>query len=60
MIARLEKLFFLLLALYSFSMGVPQYDRTTGEVSIKRWKLLKCAAKSFWQTVAFSLTERGT
>ena len=37
-----------------FETPVPQHDRTTGEVSIKKWKLLKAAAKSFWQTVVFS------
>lgn len=46
-------------ALRSFEMRVPQHDRTTGEVSIKRWKLLKCAVRSFWQTVVFSFSERG-
>lgn len=34
---------------------VPQHDRTTGEVSIKKWKLFKAALKSFWQTVAFAV-----
>lgn len=29
--------------------------RTTGEVSIKKWKLLKVALKSFWQTIAFRI-----
>lgn len=38
---------------------VPQHDRTTGEVSIKKWKLLKAAAKSLWQTVAFAERTRG-
>ncbi len=33
---------------------VPQHDRTTGEVSIKKWKLLKAAAKSFTQTIAYA------
>ena len=33
---------------------VPQHDRTTGTVSIKKWKLLKAAARSFLQTMAFS------
>ena len=37
-----------------FEMPVPQKDRQTGEVSIKKWKLLKAAAKSFWQTIIFS------
>jgi len=37
-----------------FEMPVPQRDRTTGEVSIKKWKLLKAAAKSFFQTIRFS------
>ena len=39
-----------------FEMNVPQHDRQTGEVSIKKWKLFKAAAKSFWQTICFSLT----
>lgn len=38
-----------------FEMRVPQHDRTTGEVSIKKWKLLKAAAKSFGQTIRFAL-----
>ena len=37
-----------------FETRVPQHDRTTGEVSIKKWKLLKAAAKSFWQTIVFA------
>lgn len=37
---------------------VPQHDRTTGEVSIKKWKLLKAAAKSFKQTIDFSFADR--
>lgn len=37
-----------------FEMPVPQHDRTTGEVSIKKWKLLKAAARSFFQTIRFS------
>ena len=40
-----------------FEMPVPQHDRTTGEVSIKKWKLLKAAAKSFWQTISFALSK---
>lgn len=39
-----------------FETRVPQHDRTTGEVSIKKWKLMKAAMKSFWQTVLFSFT----
>jgi len=42
--------------LRAFEMPVPQHDRTTGEVSIKKWKLLKAAAKSLWQTIRFALT----
>lgn len=38
-----------------FETRVPQHDRTTGEVSIKKWKLLKTAAKSFMQTIRFAL-----
>lgn len=37
-----------------FEMPVPQHDRTTGEVSIKKWKLLKAAVRSFFQTIRFS------
>ena len=37
-----------------YEIPVPQHDRTTGEVSIKRWKLVKAAVKSFSQTVAFA------
>ena len=40
-----------------FETRVPQHDRTTGEVSIKKWKLFKAAAKSFWQTISFALYE---
>ena len=38
-----------------FETRVPQHDRMTGEVSIKKWKLLKAAAKSFMQTIRFAL-----
>lgn len=37
-----------------FEIRVLQHDRTTGEVSIKKWKLLKAATKSFWQTIVFA------
>ena len=40
-------------------LPVPQHDRTTGEVSIKKWKLLKAAAKSFGQTMAFGMKGKG-
>lgn len=43
-----------------FEMRVPQHDRTTGEVSIKKWKLLKAAARSFMQTIAFSFGKTAT
>ena len=36
-----------------FETRVPQHDRTTGEVSIRKWKLLKAAVRSFWQTIRF-------
>ena len=42
------------LGLRCFETPVPQHDRTTGEVSIKKWRLLKAAAKSFGQTISFS------
>lgn len=41
-----------------FEMPVPQHDRMTGEVSIKKWKLLKVAIRSFWQTIRFSFKTR--
>lgn len=41
-----------------FEVRVSQHDRTTGEVSIKKWKLLKAAARSFGQTIAFALTNK--
>ena len=40
-----------------FETRVPQHDRTTGEVSIKKWKLLKAAMRSFWQTIAFAVSK---
>lgn len=42
-------------SLRCMEIRVPQHDRTTGEVSIKKWKLLKAAMKSFMQTISFSL-----
>ena len=47
--------------LQCYEIRVPQHDRTTGEVSIKKWKLFKAAAKSFGQTIlfAFRQEERG-
>ena len=33
---------------------VPQHERTTGEVSIKKWKLFRVALRSFRQTCAFA------
>ena len=45
--------------LRSFETRVPQHDRTTGEVSIRKWKLAKAAMKSFWQTICFALVESG-
>ena len=37
-----------------FETPVPQHDRTTGEVSIKKWKLFKAAICSFLQTIKFA------
>jgi glycosyltransferase involved in cell wall biosynthesis len=42
-----------------FEMPVRQRDRQTGEVSIKKWKLLKAAIKSFRQTVCFAFSRGG-
>ena len=41
-----------------YETRVPQHDRTTGEVSIKKWKLLKAALRAFGQTIVFSLKSR--
>ena len=38
-----------------YETRVPQKDRQTGEVSIKKWKLFKAAVKSFLQTIVFSI-----
>lgn len=38
-----------------FESRVPQKDRQTGEVSIKKWKLFKAAAKSLFQTISFAI-----
>ena len=38
-----------------FETRVPQHDRTTGEVSIRKWKLLKSAIRSFCQTIKFAI-----
>lgn len=40
-----------------FEMPVPQHDRITGEVSIKKWRLFKAAVRSFAQTIAFAFRE---
>jgi len=34
-------------------VDIPHKERETGEVSIKRWKLLKFCWKAFWQMMAF-------
>ncbi len=34
--------------------AIPHQDRQTGEVSIKKWRLLKAASRSFLQTIAYS------
>ncbi len=34
---------------------VPHQDRETGEVSIRKWKLLKAAFRSFLQTIAYRI-----
>ena len=46
------------LKLTAIEISVPQRDRTTGEVSIKKLKLLKAAARSLFQTVKFALKTR--
>ena len=37
-----------------FEIQVPQRDRTTGECSMRKWKLLKAAVRSFIQTIVFA------
>lgn len=41
-----------------YETRVPQHDRTTGEVSIKKWKLLKAAFKSFCQMTFFATDQK--
>lgn len=41
-----------------FEAPVEYRDRTTGEVSIKKWKLFRAAFKSFQQTIHFALAAR--
>ena len=43
-----------------FEAPVSRHDRKTGECSIKKWKLLKAALKSFWQTAAFAMNGGGS
>ncbi len=45
------------LKLSCYEIRVPQKDRETGEVTIKKWKLFKAAAKSLMQTVAFAFNK---
>lgn len=42
-----------------FEIPVPQHDRTTGEVSLKKWKALRAAVLSFTQLLEFALSQRG-
>jgi glycosyltransferase involved in cell wall biosynthesis len=37
-----------------FEIQVPQHDRTTGECSMRNWKLLNAAVRSFIQTISFA------
>ncbi len=37
-----------------FEIRVPQHDRATGECSMRKWKLLKAAVRSFRQTIVFA------
>ena len=46
------------LKLKFFEYPVPYKFRQTGEVSIKKWKLLKVSFKSFLQTVKFALNRK--
>jgi len=43
-----------------YEYPVPYQDRQTGEVSIKKWKILKVSLKSFIQTIKFSMTQSWT
>ena len=42
-----------------YESRVPQKDRQTGEVSIRKWKLFNAAAKSLFQTISFSFHSLG-
>lgn len=44
------------LRLRCYETRVRHYDRATGEVSIRKWKLFKAAIRSFAQTIWFALT----
>lgn len=46
------------LKLRCFETLVPQHDRTTGEGSLKKWKLLKAAMRSFFQSVFFAMDQK--
>lgn len=39
-----------------YETDIPLRPRMTGEVSLKKFKLLKAAARSFWQTVHFAFS----
>lgn len=41
-----------------FEIPIPQQNRQTGEVSIKKWKLFKAAIRSFMQTISFAFTSQ--
>ncbi|MBT5954482.1 glycosyltransferase family 2 protein [bacterium] len=47
------------LGLRIVQIDVPHRQRETGEVSIKKFKLLKVAIKSFFQTILFSFNKPG-
>ena len=42
------------LGLRTLELPVPQHDRTTGEVSIRKWRLFRAAVRSLCQTVVYS------
>ena len=44
--------------LRAIEISVPQNDRKSGVVSIRKWKLLKVAVQSLVQTVRFAISTR--
>lgn len=44
--------------LSTYEIPVKYESRKTGEVSVRKWRLLRAALTSFWQTVVFAMRQR--